>query len=249
MQKFLLLLFIFFISLYANDKQKFSVSYDSDYAPFSYTINNKPTGLLIDIYKEWAKTNNYNIVFVKAKSWEDAIDMAKNGKTDFFLGTNPYEDWMIASMPIYQTKTNCFKLKNSQKNDIRKLGIIGNDYTSDIKNKYPDIKISSFKDYDELIYALINKKIDAIYDDALSIETYLLQHQLNHLITIEKNFLSETSNIHAISNDINKIKIFNEGFEKIPLNRLKNLEEEWIYNKEQRYYSNYYKKLSTKDLA
>jgi ABC-type amino acid transport substrate-binding protein len=93
--KLFLLISLFFISPLGAKNIK--VSYDPDYAPFSFEIKGKPYGLLIDIWKLFGDKNNHTIEFIKAKDWDDAILLAKNKKVDFFLGTTPYEKWMYSS--------------------------------------------------------------------------------------------------------------------------------------------------------
>ncbi|MEA2050941.1 MAG: hypothetical protein U9O56_09460 [Campylobacterota bacterium] len=51
MLKLLFLLF-FSISVLFGSSQSYKVSYDPDYAPYSYTVDEKPYGLFIDIFKE-----------------------------------------------------------------------------------------------------------------------------------------------------------------------------------------------------
>ena len=107
-KRILLCLVLIFSSLQAAS---YTVSYDPDYAPFSYSQDNKPYGLFIDIWKLWAQKNGHTLTFVQAKSWDDALDLAKNQKVDFFLGTDPYDAWMHASKPFYKTKTALFTRK------------------------------------------------------------------------------------------------------------------------------------------
>jgi len=107
-KKIFFILILFYSVLSANH---FKVSYDPDYAPFSFAQNDKAYGLLIDIWKEWAKTNHHTIDFIKAKNWDDAIELVKNNQVDFFLGTTPYDKWMKASKPFYKTKTALFVKK------------------------------------------------------------------------------------------------------------------------------------------
>ena len=73
-----------FSLIFANNTVHYKVSYDPDYAPYSYDIDNKPNGLLIDIFKAWGKVNNVEVEFVNGKNWDNAINLAKIGKVDFF---------------------------------------------------------------------------------------------------------------------------------------------------------------------
>lgn len=66
-QSLFFLLFVFLQNVFADTKT-FKVSFDPDYAPFSYVSQGKEQGLLVDIWKLWAKTNDYKIIFINAKT-------------------------------------------------------------------------------------------------------------------------------------------------------------------------------------
>jgi len=214
----------------------FKISYDPDYAPFSFAQDNKAYGLLVDIWKEWAKTNHHTIEFIKASSWDDAIELAQKGQVDFFLGTTPHQKWMKASKPFYKTKTALF-IKKDFNTTIQSIGIIGDDYKKPLQNKFKNVNIISYDTYTQLINALIDTKVNAIYDDTIAITYYTIENHYTQLIH-KLNKFSIVSNVDAISNSTKKIKIFENGFEKIPFIKLKNIEKNWIYAKEDRYFEN-----------
>jgi len=232
-QVFISVFFAFSILLHAGT---FKVSYDPDYAPFSYSINNKAYGLFIDIWNQWAKKNKHTITFIKAKNWNDAIELAKRGEVDFFLGTTPYESWMQASFPYYRTQTALYTLKPSPKH-IGKVGIIGNDYATLLKHTLPEASVISYDTYESLLKALVDHTVDAIYDDNVAITFYTIKNRYRHLIREEKTF-SSISNICAISSNSKNIAIFNKGFKHLDLHTLESLETNWIHNSSLRYYNN-----------
>lgn len=230
--KVLLFFFILTTSLFSKN---FTVSYDPDYAPFSYSLNEKPYGLFVDIWKLWAKKNHYNVKFIKAKSWDDAINMAKENKVDFFLGTTPYAKWMKSSDTYYKTKTSIFFLKSSHKS-TNKIGIIGNDYKTSLKSKLPNATIISYDEYKQLFKSLLDSKIDAIYDDSLAISYYAIKNNYKHFVEQSYN-ISESSDIKAISASKHKILIFNQGLKNIKLKELEQIESAWIVDRSMRYFN------------
>ena len=119
--KNLFIIFLFTISLFAKEAD-FKISYDPNYAPFSYKQDDKPAGLFIDIWKLWASYNNYTIEFVDGVLWENAISLVKNKEVDFFLGTEQYNDWMIGSNFFYGIKSSFFTLaENDFKLEKKKI--------------------------------------------------------------------------------------------------------------------------------
>ena len=233
-KKIFFLFFIILATLVFSKQNNFLVSYDPDYAPFSYEKNDKPNGLLIDIWKLWAKENNYKVTFVSGKTWDNSLDLVKNNKVDFFLGTKSYEEWMIPSVAFYQTKSTFFSLRqNNQKitKDSKfNIGIIGSDYEDFLKEKYPFATIKIFKTYKNSIEYLTSNKIDFIYDDKSAIEFYILENKYFHLIK-SNDFLVKQNDIEAIANNQLNADIFTKAFKNIALDKLIELENRWIFDK------------------
>ncbi|BAK72172.1 transporter substrate-binding domain-containing protein [Arcobacter sp. L] len=247
--KILVIIFLLFLNIYSKDVD-FKISYDPNYAPFSYNQDGKEAGLYIDIWKLWAKYNNYTIEFVDGNLWENAINLVKEGKVDFFIGTNSFEDWMVSSDFFYETKSTFFTLtKNNfliEMKEHLKIGLIGNDYKDIILNKFPDSNIIIYNDYVESINALRNNQIDLIYDDKLAIEYFSVQNNLFHLIKPLDNLITKVKT-QAITTNKEKAEIFNKGFIKIPTIELLNLEKKWILNENEQYYQNFKQPLKLTD--
>lgn len=239
LKKLLLLLFILFTTSLFSKQTNFTISYDPDYAPFSYKQNDKPNGLFIDIWKLWAKENNYKIKFISGGTWDKSLDLVKNSKVDFFLGTKSYEEWMISSQSFYNISSSFFSLRKNNKvitsNSKFTVGIIGSDYADLIKEKYPLSEVKIFKDYKNSIKDLISEKIDFVYDDKSAIEFYTLQNKFFHYIK-SNNLFSIKNQVQAISNKQSNADIFTEGFKKINLNKLIELEENWIFDDKDKFF-------------
>ena len=123
MKNLFFIIILFSTFLFAKETS-FKISYDPNYAPFSYKQDDKAAGLFIDIWKLWAKYNNYSIEFVDGVIWDDALDLAKNKKVDFFLGTKKYSDWMLTSNPFYELKSSFFIFLKTYKSKFKFYRII-----------------------------------------------------------------------------------------------------------------------------
>jgi signal transduction histidine kinase len=234
-------IFLLTISLFAKEAD-FRISYDPNYAPFSYKQDDKATGLLVDIWKLWAKHNNYTVEFVDGILWEDAINLVKDKKADFFLGTERYNDWMVGSNFFYEIKSSFFTLAGNdfkiEKKENLNIGIIGNVYKELIQKHFPNANIKVYEDYIYSINDLKDSKIDVIYDDKLAIEFYTVQNNFFHLIKPLNNLILKNK-IRTITYDKQKADIFNAGLLKIPTNELLELEKKWILNENERYYPDF----------
>ncbi|MBU0925697.1 transporter substrate-binding domain-containing protein [bacterium] len=244
--KYIFIITFLLSSLYAN-QTNFKISYDPNYAPFSYNQEEKPAGLFIDIWKLWAKYNNYTIEFVDGVLWDDAVNLVKKKEVNFFLGSKKYEPWMFESNSFYEIKSSFFKLlQNDISIETKKeltIGIIGNVYEKILLEKFPNANIKIYEDYIYSIDALRNNQIDLIYDDKIPIDFYTVQHNFFHLIKPLSNFILKNS-IHAIAYDEKNTKIFNDGFINIPINELLELEKKWIINNNEYYYLNFKQQLN-----
>ena len=244
--KYILIITLLLSSLFAN-QTNFKISYDPNYAPFSYNQDEKPEGLFIDIWKLWAKYNNYNIEFVNGVLWDDAIDLVKNKEVDFFLGSRKYEPWMVESNPFYEIKSSFFSLTENnisiEAKEKLTIGIIGNVYEKILSEKFPNANIKIYEDYIYSIEALKNKDIDFIYDDKIPIDFYTVKNNFFHLIKSINNLILKNS-IHAIAYDEKSAKTFNEGFINIPLSELLELEKKWIINDNEYYYLDFKQQLN-----
>jgi signal transduction histidine kinase len=239
--KSLFIIILLSFSLFAKEAD-FKISYDPNYAPFSYKQDNNATGLFVDVWKLWAKYNNYTIEFIDGTSWDKAVNLVKEKKVDFFIGLNPYDNWMIPTISFYEIKSSFFNLSKNdfQINDKKNLiiGIACQDYQEIILQNYPDAKIIIYDDYDALINALENNTVDLIYDDKLAIEFFTLRNNLFHLIKPLNNMIINNK-VEGITYDKNKADLFNQGFLKIPIKELLETENKWIINEHEKYYLNY----------
>ena len=239
--KSLFIIILLSFSLFAKEAD-FKISYDPNYAPFSYKQDNNATGLFVDVWKLWAKYNNYTIEFIDGTSWDKAVNLVKEKKVDFFIGLNPYDNWMIPTISFYEIKSSFFNLSKNdfQINDKKNLiiGIACQDYQKILLQNYPDAKIKIYDDYDALINALQNNTVDLIYDDKLAIEFFTLRNNLFHLIKPLNNMIINNK-VEGITYDKNKADLFNQGFLKIPIKELLETENKWIINEHEKYYLNY----------
>jgi len=192
--------------------------------------------LLWGAWKYWGKKNHHSLTFVKAKNWDDALTLAKNGKTDFFLGTTAHETWMKASAPYYRTVTSFFT-RTAFQQKIRRVGIIGDDYESSLLAYDDTLVIHHYDDYPSLLHALLGKEVDAIYDDTIPISYFTIQNHYQHLIK-KIPLYQENSDIQAISADKTLAIYFERGFQRLDPKKLEEIEKKWIYERSERYYNN-----------
>ncbi|MCI2963826.1 MULTISPECIES: diguanylate cyclase domain-containing protein [Shewanella] len=96
-----------------------------DSFPYQYVDNNgEPTGLLVDLWKEWAKQSHTQVIFV-ARHWHESLDQLRQGKAQVHIGmgkTPEREQEFDFAEPIADVGTFLYLHKSLQgKKSIKEL--------------------------------------------------------------------------------------------------------------------------------
>ncbi|MCS6098879.1 transporter substrate-binding domain-containing protein [Shewanella baltica] len=96
-----------------------------DSFPYQYVDNDgEPTGLLVDLWKEWAKQSHTQVVFV-ARHWHESLDQLRQGKAQVHIGmgkTPEREQEFDFTVPIADVGTFLYLHKSLQgKKSIKEL--------------------------------------------------------------------------------------------------------------------------------
>lgn len=247
MLKLLVLLFSFFSTdAYATKKTHFTIAIDPEYIPFTQKdIYGKPTGILVDFWNLWAKTNHYSVSYLFYE-WEETLNTTERGEVDFHSGTTKDRDWMHASDTIYELRTELFVKRDSKLSTPvdfvgKRIGTIDAYYGEQVKEIIGDtVQIIVYNDYAPLVEALKNNKIDALIDDVEAIRYYLIKTgEMNKYKSLENEQLSFVNKIYAITNNKNSALIaqINEGIKKLDLLDLVKIEKVWLPRIEKAFYN------------
>ena len=236
--RIVLFIFLFFILAYATDPVK--IVYNSGTPPLKFTDKNKKAnGMLIDIWKLWAKKNNIKIKFIEA-SWKDTLQMIQDGRADIHAGiyyTKERDKFLdYSKKPLYSNKSYFFYDKNipniTSIKDLKPYVIgIGNGYPRKyMKEYYPDFFIKAYKNSDQLSEALINNKVKVILS---SMPTFVYHLSKNYIKIKQYKFSDSTltyaKNYYgAVKKGNSKLlKLIDDGFKKISNKELKSIELNW----------------------
>ncbi|MGI2013217.1 transporter substrate-binding domain-containing protein [Shewanella oncorhynchi] len=96
-----------------------------DSFPYQYVDNDgEPTGLLVDLWKEWAKQSHTQVVFV-ARHWHESLEQLRQGKAQVHIGmgkTPEREQEFDFAVPIADVGTFLYLHKSLQgKKSIKEL--------------------------------------------------------------------------------------------------------------------------------
>jgi len=231
----------------SEDANAVIVALYGNYPPFSVIgIDAKPSGLLVDLWREWGKTVNKPVAF-RVSGWSETLENVKLAEADIHSGLFENEErakWMDFSDPIYQISSAVFVKTNSsvptslQGLAGRTVGTIGNSYQENyIKSFYPKVRIVSFPDAEDMITALLLGKIDAFVNEVAFFEAVLLQLGIPGLVAKGKVIFENHLKAGVLKSNESLLKMVKEGFNEIPLTKKQEIEARWIGAPENRYYA------------
>jgi len=196
----LFILFLFIpVFLFSNVTQPLIITGDKDYAPYTYIDSeNNAQGLLVDIWKEWAKVNEVPVIF-ELKEWNESIDAIKNKKADIHSGAYSTVANTYKTEAIHKSETSLFAPKDYiLKLTSQRVGVIDPYFGKVLKKDYPEITIVPYNNYDVLFEDIKNKKINLFFDTKKAVIDASNVSSLSTLFNIVRKF-SDT--IHALQQE------------------------------------------------
>jgi hypothetical protein len=172
---------------------------DKDYTPFTYRDSeNQAQGLLVEVWKEWAKENNTTVNFV-LKDWRQSIDTIKHKEADIHSGAYADVPGTYRAKAIYRSETSLFARKDYHLNLYsQRVGVIDPYFGEILKGDYPDITIVDYDTYDTLFADIKNKKIDLFFDTKQAVLDASNMSSVKTLFGLVRHF-SDT--IHALQQE------------------------------------------------
>ena len=152
--------------------QTLIVSGYNNYLPYSYiNPNGKAEGLLIDLWNEWAKETNTNVIFY-LQDWSDSVTAVQDHEADIHAGVYTTIAETFNADVINNTKVSLFY--NKQLNDFtvldsQSVGVIAPFFGEALKKDYPNIKIIPYKNFDLLFKAMNKGDIDVFFDSTMPV--------------------------------------------------------------------------------
>jgi PAS domain S-box-containing protein len=205
--------------------------------PFSFILPDGAfSGLYIEFWKLWSKTNNVPIRFVMA-SLQDSLKLVKQKNTIHtgLFRTQEREEWADFSVPIHNVDTGIIYNRSiSEKSKLRDLKYLvisaqKNSYQEFyIRKKYPEIDLSTFSKLDEGIEQLLDNKIQAVVAELPSAFAHIAKKGLSGVFTISDEVIV-SNNVFGLmaKGQPELLAKVNAGIENIPINKIIALEKKW----------------------
>ena len=242
---FLIVLCVFFSFLsfdIHSEEAPLVIAVSAESFPYQYkSEQGKPSGLLIDLWKEWAKVNNRKIEFIILE-WQKSLDAVKNGPADIHAGmamTSERESHFSFISPIAAVTTHLYlnqSIVNKRKVEQLvpyRIGVVSG---SAHKAKLNQFGVNfSYKEFVSRS-ALLNAAMKGDILVFAGMEGYLREREreesVTNLFPLESRLTISEVNLHPVvkvGNDtlLKEIKI---GFSRIPNERIEQIQQHWLGN-------------------
>lgn len=177
-----------------------TVANETDWPPFDYAVNGKPTGYSIDVARLIAQKTGLQMKFINGYSWKELMQQFEAGKIDIMPAiyvTDQRRRYTLFTKSYYSHPSVMVVHKNNKDiKDIESLtgkrvaGITGFSVTSTLETIIPNVKMVRVKNIIEGLKAVSLGEADAFID---SIGT--VAHSL------ENNFIPNLKVISKVNHD------------------------------------------------
>jgi len=187
--KQLVLLFLFHLILFSKVySEPLIITGDKNYAPYSYLDSRgNPKGLLVDVWKEWAKTTDTKIKF-ELKDWVESINALQSKNADIHSGVYSTVENTYEAKTLYSTNVSLFANKAyDQELTSQSVGVIAPDFGKALKKDYPQLNIIAYNNYELLFADMDNNKLDLFFDSTVPVLDITSKTDLDALLLLVSN--------------------------------------------------------------
>ena len=224
----------------ADDKEQvLIISIDRAYAPLTF-VNpmGRPSGLLVDIWRRWAKATGNRIQF-RPSSWSETLESLRAGEVDIHSGLSYSKEraiWIGFSDQLYRTVSKIYHRVNdpqpAQRADYGREAVgamFKSHQETRLRADNPRLRILSYSTNQELIDALLSGEIKAFIQEEQLMEAAIDRLGLRGDITARPESLFP-SNIHAgvIKGKRDLLQTIKQGFAVLSRSELAALEKRWL---------------------
>jgi signal transduction histidine kinase/ActR/RegA family two-component response regulator len=206
--------------------------------PFSFRLpDGTPTGLYIEFWKLWSATNDIPIRFVLVP-FEEGLQLIKQ-KNTLHVGlfkNEEREQWADFSLPIHNVQTGIIYAPSvSKKIKLRELDgikVSTERFTFQefyMRDNYPDLEKSTYSNFDEAFNQLLDDEVQAVIDELPRVFAHLAKRGLSGVFTISEEIIASNHVFALIAKGQPQLLAqINAGIENIPINKLIELEKQWL---------------------
>ncbi|MFT6735660.1 MAG: two-component system sensor histidine kinase/response regulator, partial [Polaribacter sp.] len=209
-----------------------------DNLPFSFKLpNGNPSGLYVEFWQLWSKTNNIPIRFVLLP-FEESIALLKQ-KNTLHVGlfqNQQRQQWADFSLPIHNVQTGIIynrsidkKSKLRELSDIKITSQYFSFQESYLKENFASFEQSTYKNFDDALEKLLDNEVQAVVAELPNAFAQIAKKGLTGVFTISEEIIVSNNVFGVIAKGQPELLAkINAGIENIPVNKIIELEKQWL---------------------
>lgn len=214
------------------------VGMDRDYAPYEWLENDEYKGLAVDYMKRIEKIVGIEFQIVKNKSWNEIINMAKNGELDMITSIvqTPERSKYLDFTEFYR-KSPVIIIDRGENGFIGGLKYLNNKKVSVEKNyfmeeilrkNYPSIKLQVVDSTKKALELANSGEVDAYVGD-LGLADYLIKkNNLSNLRFSGQTEYFSTQGFAVTKDNTELLSILNKAVKSLPEDETENMFNYWL---------------------
>ncbi|WP_320007265.1 transporter substrate-binding domain-containing protein [Maridesulfovibrio sp.] len=245
-----------------RDPDSLSIAVDRDYPPFSL-LNpaGEPIGMLVDLWKAWSEYTGISVDFIP-DSWTGSMEAVLNGNADIHSGlfrSKERDEFFKFSRPLFRVDTGLFYRADRispgslEEMDGKKVAVLEGSFQHNyLKKNFPRITAVPFPNGESMILAVLKDRVDALLHEVLPVAAELEGWQMKGaLLKVRDNILSNNIRAGFLTSRPELQQKIDSGFKSIPYDVYADIEQRWISDPKERYYSSDSKasRLTVEDLS
>ncbi len=168
--------FLFLFILFSSsgvDGQSLRIAHQKEFAPYAWLDSTgAPQGVFIDWWRVFAERTGTNMEFIPG-STEECVELVLDGKADVVAGLffeQEYAEELIYPGSIMRMNTVLALKRPKRPRSVYEIdfqvGILSKEISySFVKEKYPELKLKKYKDFEELLNDVEEKRVEGfIYE-------------------------------------------------------------------------------------
>lgn len=214
------------------------VGVDRDYAPYEWLENDEYKGVAVDYMKQIEKIVGIEFHIVKNKSWNEIINMAKNGEIDMITSIvqtperSKYLDFTESyrkSPVIIIDRGNSGFIGGLKYLNNKKVSVEKNYFMEEIlRTNYPNIKLQVVDSTKKALELANSGEVDAYVGD-LGLADYLIKkNNLSNLRFSGQTEYFSTQGFAVTKNNSELLSILNKAVKSLPEDETENMFNYWL---------------------
>ena len=205
-------------------------------------------GMFVDIWRLWAEKSKIRIAFVPDSSHNSLQNLAK-GRIDVMIAfpdNSNLPDNISAAYQLYNFPSAFFHLTHSAITDPAQadegaIGLFINaPYTEELKSRYPQLEHRFYRQLPDMVNAALSGEIIGFFGASVIIPQRLQKLKLADMFNAQSN-ISVSAPIYTLIQTQRSVlaEQIKEGFANISLDQLIAIEQQWIKEPEQHYFTQF----------